>query len=179
VLDLMRKNLLMVARLPGGHTWHVLLCLLSILMAGSCSVAHPTNLNDWATYTNEQHGYSFDYPPEVQVQAPGKDNQTFQLNLNAEPLFEITAKPNELPGDAIYFLDTPSVVERQIGDLVWSAYLLPDGYCDGPNCSPAIYALRIGQAQMLYTIILHGQRTTNDLQESIVATFHFVEQIED
>jgi hypothetical protein len=125
----------------------------------------------WVTFTNEEYGYQFEYPAGVKVELTNKDGGQVSIDPGAGDPFQVTATREYLPGDALYYLDTPSSGERKIGENVWSEYRLPDGYCDGVGCSPPIYALRMEARDVLYTVTFASQDTITELQDQILSTF--------
>jgi hypothetical protein len=64
----------------------------------------------FATYTNVEYGFEFDYPAQVEVRVEEKPFQLLVYAESANP-FYIRATRDFLPGDATYFLDTSSTGE--------------------------------------------------------------------
>ena len=100
-----------------------------------------------------------------------KDASQVKVHAGTSDPFLVTAARDYSPAEAALYLDTASVGEREIGESLWSEFLLPDGYCDASRCSPPIYALRMGLGAVLYTVTFTSQDRTTELQESILSTF--------
>jgi len=129
----------------------------------------------WTVYVNDFYRYGFDYPPGTVLEVMDKDAGTVSVDTGSGDPFFVDARMDYLPGDVTIFLDTASIGQRSIGRIVWLEFALPEGYCDGPGCSPPIYALRMEYPGVLYTVTFYSQSTTTELQESILATFRILD----
>ncbi|NIM94555.1 MAG: hypothetical protein GTO18_12715 [Anaerolineales bacterium] len=128
----------------------------------------------WNTFINDIHHYAFDYPNSAIVETVGKDTSSIQIQTGTEETLLLDALTEYLPGDVIYFLDTTSIHQRQIGSFIWFEYVLPDGYCDGPSCSPPIYGLQMEHGKILYRVTIYSQESTTEIQDMILATFRII-----
>ncbi len=108
---------------------------------------------------------------EVQVEVIDKGASQVRVHAGTNEPFQVTGTRDYLPGDVLYYLDTPSSGEREIGENVWSEFVLPNGYCDAVGCSPPIYALQMESGHVLYRVIFTSQNTTTEFQEQILSTF--------
>src|SRR5574341_1954500 len=124
----------------------------------------PTAEPAWETFTNQEYGYQFEYPAGARVEVTNKGSQV-KVYAGTGEQFHVAATREYMPGDVLYYLDTPALGERTIGGNVWSEFALPDGYCDADRCSPPLYALRMEAGDVLYTVTFTSQDTTNELQE--------------
>lgn len=125
---------------------------------------------------NPDYGYAFEYPPTMTLEV--QSNQIV-LSMNSDsPWYSrwyIRASQDYTPMEAVYFLDTPSNGQITTGKTTWRTYYLPDGYCDGPGCSPPIYAVRAEVDDTLYTAFFYNQSSLTELQGQMLATFRLLE----
>jgi len=148
-----------------------LLFLISLAMMTGCQPAFPEVGPAWISYKNPEYGYEFKYPTEARVEVTIEDVGQVKVHTAMDDPFQIVVRGEYLPGEVLYYLDTAAVGERTIGENTWSEYVLPDGYCDAPVCSPPLYALQMEAGNILFTITFYSQKTTTELQEEILATF--------
>ena len=125
----------------------------------------------WITFKNQEYGYEFRYPSNARVDVLLDDASQVKVQIEPANPFEVMVTLQYTSADVLYYLDTASNGERNIGENVWSEFLLPDGYCDATNCSRPIYALKMEADNILFTVVFHSQKTTTELQDEILATF--------
>jgi hypothetical protein len=128
----------------------------------------------WSTFINEIYHYAFDYPNSAVIEVMDKDTNTIRIQTGIGETFLLNARAEYQPGDVTYFLDTASIGQRQIGNFIWLEYVLPDGYCDGSECSPPIYGLQMEHSDTLYRITIYSLETTTEIQDAILATFRII-----
>jgi len=130
----------------------------------------------WLTYTNTDYGFALDYPAGMTL-----ETQLGQFTLSTDPdspwykRWYIRATRDYTPADTTYFLDTTPNGETTIGQTTWTTYYLPEGYCDGPACSPPIYAFQAEFDHILYTIFFYDQSSLTELQTQVLSTFRMLE----
>ena len=166
------------------YQWGFTVCvvMISMLILSGCQSSNqpaassplPSATQDWITYIKEPYHYSFDYPKNMLVEVMKNDPKTVRVHAGSGEPFHISTLTEYSPGDAAYFLDTEAAGQRRIGEFTWQVYLLPDGYCDGPNCSPPIYGLQMEANQVLYRITIYSQDNPTPLQEAILATLRII-----
>lgn len=158
---------------------------LLIMLSAACSVtprslppesATPTLAStSWSTYTNAEYGFALDYPPNMTL-----ETQSDQVILSMDPdspwygRWYLRAERNYTPADALYFLDMTSNGQTTTGKTTWTTYYLPEGYCDGPSCSPPIYAVRAEFDHTLYTAFFYNQSSLTELQTQVLSTFRLL-----
>ena len=128
----------------------------------------------FATYTNVEYGFEFDYPAQVEVRVEEKPFQLLVYTESANP-FYVRATRDFSPGDAAYFLDTSSTGELVYGPYVWLTYNLPDGYADATGVSQPIYALQMQAEDVLYSVVFYNQDSLTEVQGQILSTFRLLE----
>jgi hypothetical protein len=151
-----------------------LICVgLVVLVACSSGQSISLDLPEsaWITYINEAYGYELHYPQDVRIEEMNKDASIVRIHTDVGDPFQIVATFQYSPGDVIYYLDSLSVGEHEIGGQIWSEYILPEGYCDGTGCSPPIYALQMEAAGVLYSVTFYSQSAMSTLQQQILSTF--------
>jgi len=135
----------------------------------------PTSTS-WLTYTNAEFGFALDYPPNMAL-----ETQSEQIVLSTDPdspwynRWYLRVERNYTPADALYFLDMTSNGQTTTGQTTWTTYYLPEGYCDGPGCSPPIYAVRAEFNHVLYTAFFYNQSSLAELQTRILSTFRLLQ----
>ena len=140
-------------------------------MLTACQPAIPAVKPAWITFKNQEYGYEFRYPSAARVDVTLKDASQVEVQIGPGDPFQVTGTLEYTSADMLYYLDTPSIGERTIGENIWSEFALPDGYCDATGCSSPMYALRMESGNILFTVIFFSQKTTTELQEEILATF--------
>jgi len=129
----------------------------------------------WSTYTSAEYGFALDYPTSMNLET---QPQQIVLSTDADSPWDsrwyLRAEQNYTPADALYFLDTPSNGQITTGQTTWTTYYLPEGYCDGPSCSPPIFALRVEFDHALYTAFFYNQSSLTELQTEVFATFRLL-----
>jgi len=131
---------------------------------------------NWKTYTNTQYNFSFKYPEYVILEDKSVPGMA-QVILAAEGFSEtkVTASKSDLSD---FYLDASPSGKATIGGISGNKYFLPQGYCDGPTCSPPILAASIINNGTKYVVsIFVGKEASNftDLQNQILSTFKFIE----
>ena len=126
----------------------------------------------WSTYLNAEYGFALDYPTKMTLET---QPQQIVLSTDADSPWDsrwyLRTERNYTSADALYFLDTPSNGQITTGQTTWTTYYLPEGYCDGPSCSPPIFALRVEFDQTLYTASFYNQSSLTELQTQVLSTF--------
>ena len=124
-------------------------------------------------YRNENFKFVFVYPTDVTIQVY---EAPFEVRVSTGPAdtFSISATLDYLPGDVLYFLDTEPSEQRVLGYNTWQTYELPNGYCDGPECSSSIYALQMEVGQVLYKVVFYNQMSMTPIQEQILSTLQIL-----
>ncbi|UCF61635.1 MAG: hypothetical protein JSV37_02830 [Anaerolineaceae bacterium] len=191
-----RKAILMLQRLEKlryvwwGVIWGVII-LVATLASGCNTFSEPEmpsptlspsqeltpgsfTAEGWNTFINDAYHYAFDYPNSAIVEVMDKSTETIRIQTSGNDLFLLYALVDYLTGDVTYFLDTAPIGQRQIGDFIWLEYFLPDGYCDGPDCSPPIYGLQMEHGDTLYRVMIYSQESTTEIQDVILATFRII-----
>jgi hypothetical protein len=129
----------------------------------------------WSTYTNAEHGFAIDYPADMTLET---QSQQIILSRDADSPWDsrwyLRTERNYTPADALYFLDTPSNGQITTGRTTWTTYYLPHGYCDGPSCSPPIFALQVEFDHTLYTAFFYNQSSLTELQIQVLSTFRLL-----
>ena len=121
---------------------------------------------------NAEYGFAIDYPTKMILEA---QPQQIVLSTDTDSPWDsrwyLRAERDYTPADALYILDTPSNGQITTGQTTWTTYYLPEGYCDGPSCSPPIFALRAEFDQTLYTAFFYNQSSLTELQTQVFSTF--------
>ena len=129
----------------------------------------------WSTYTNAEYGFAIDYPAHMTLET---QSQQIVLSIDADSPWDrrwyLRTERNYTPADALYFLDTPSNGQITTGQTTWTTYYLPEGYCDGPSCSPPTFALRAEFDHTLYTAFFYNQSSLTELQNQVFSTFRLL-----
>ena len=119
-----------------------------------------------------EYGFALDYPTKMTLET---QPQQIVLSTDADSPWDsrwyLRTERNYTSADALYFLDTPSNGQITTGQTTWTTYYLPEGYCDGPSCSPPIFALRVEFDQTLYTAFFYNQSSLTELQTQVLSTF--------
>lgn len=131
-------------------------------------------ISGWKSYLNENYAFAFDYPSDVALEVSEKGPFEVRVSADGDNPFSISATRDYLPGEVTYFLDTAPSGQRVLGEYTWQTYELPEGYCDGPGCSPPLYALQMEVEQVLYKVVFYDQATMTPLQEQILSTFRLL-----
>jgi hypothetical protein len=130
----------------------------------------------WLTYTKTEYGFALDYPANMILEP---QSQQIVLSPDADSPWDsrwyLRIEQNYTPADALYFLDTPSNGQVTTGQTTWTTYYLPEGYCDGPGCSPPIFALRAEFDHTLYTAFFYNQSSLTELQTQVFSTFRLLQ----
>lgn len=133
------------------------------------------NPTAWSTYTNAEYDFALDYPANMTLET---QSQQIVLSADADSPWDsrwyLRTERNYAPADALYFLDTPSNGQITTGQTTWTTYYLPEGYCDGPSCSPPIFALRAEFDHTLYTAFFYNQSSLTELQTQVFSTFRLL-----
>jgi hypothetical protein len=130
----------------------------------------------WLTYRNAEYGFALDYPSNMTLET--QSDQVILSTVPDSPWYSrwyLRAERNYTPADALYFLDMTSNGQTTTGQTTWTTYYLPEGYCDGPSCSPPIYALRAEFDHTLYTAFFYNQSSLTELQTRVLSTFRLLE----
>ncbi|MBU3935273.1 hypothetical protein KJ909_01230 [Patescibacteria group bacterium] len=135
---------------------------------------------DWKTYKNDKYELEFKYPSNYSFFEYDNDQHNIQklqifIKKGEAVFLEIWVNKKYLPGDTQYFLDTQSNGIKNISANAWKTYYLSQGYCDGPGCSPPIFALQTEKNNILYSVSFQNQSEITDLQEKILSTFRFTD----
>jgi hypothetical protein len=123
-----------------------------------------------------EYGFALEYPPNMSLEV-----QSDRIILSPDPdsslysRWYLRSERDYTPMVALYFFDTPSDGQTTTGQTTWTTYHLPEGYCDGPGCSPPIYALRAEFDDVLYTVIFYNQSSLTELQAQMLSTFRLLE----
>ena len=143
-------------------------------------VPSPTSLADptanWKIYVNKSLGFEVMYPPLVQIDKELNDQYNRLTIFKGDGLnFEVRLreKPKEISLDNYYYMDSP--IARKIALLNGSVnvYEMPNGYCDGPECSKPFTAVVTQNDSNLYHISFFGDAELSDIENRILSTFRF------
>jgi len=131
---------------------------------------------NWKTYTNDQYHFSFKYPEWVILDDKSVAG-TAQVLLIAQGFNEtkISARKDD---QSEYYLDTAPVGRAVIGNLSGNKYRLPQGYCDGPECSSPILAVTVVNNGIKYIFSVYVGKDVNtftELESQILSTFEFTQ----
>ena len=133
----------------------------------------PDPAADWKTYRNEKYKYSFNYPPNLNIEDKSVEsiNQFEIISQKGRKIIIYAKKGNKQP----YYLDHSSSGKINFGKLMGEKYVLPKGYCDGPDCTPPIIAAVVYNEGFKYVFSVQGDTGFNDIENKILSTFQFLD----
>ena len=137
----------------------------------------PDETANWEEYKNNRYKFSFKYPKALILEDVSTES-ILQLKLVAQAFRETTISAMETE-EQLYYLDTPPSGEVKVGVLSGKKYLLPNGYCDGPSCSPPNLAAVVYKNGFRYVFSVFVEKDSNnftDLENQILSTFKFTDQ---
>lgn len=139
----------------------------------------PDTTADWESFYNNFSGVGVKYPSDWGFEEDHRRGFPVLIFYEGPPesfveSFRVEIREDYLPGDVIYFLDTPSTGDVVIGGNTWKVYYLPEGYSDGgETASGPIYALQIEKEGFLYKAIFFDQSEASETQKQILSTITF------
>jgi len=136
----------------------------------------PDETANWEEYKNNRYKFSFKYPKALILEDVSTES-ILQLKLVAQAFRETTISAMETE-EQLYYLDTPPSGEVKVGVLSGKKYLLPNGYCDGPSCSPPNLAAVVYKNGFRYVFSVFVEKDSNnftDLENQILFTFKFTD----
>ncbi len=133
-----------------------------------------TDTKNWKTFSNSTYGFQLKYPETFTAQ-PNSFSSGYQVIFqsgNTSPAV-VTAYPNTTTSlDKFYYLDfNQSTQKNTLGQQPAATYIAPDGYCDGPGCSPPFIAVAIKKSNTVYVISLSGDTTISTAEQAMLDSF--------
>ncbi|MEA2007368.1 MAG: hypothetical protein U9O20_04400 [Patescibacteria group bacterium] len=126
----------------------------------------------WQTHRNDELGLEFKYPKEyVFDDKSSVKNIAFDFRKNTNDFFIVKLKKGE---PIEFYLDTVANSETTIDGVSANIYKLPEGYCDGPGCSPSLVVVNSYKDGTNYAIEFFGTKELDDEKKLILSSFKFL-----
>lgn len=135
------------------------------------------DLSDWQMYRNEKYGFEVEHPKDYRLKENTFGEGDFQVTFEKTKTecFAVRVEPardNKELGASI-FLDNEPIGKSIMGGEQANKFILPNGYCDGPGCTPPIVAVKTTQNNAFYSAIFYGATDISENNNRILSTFKF------
>lgn len=147
------------------------LAVVSVLGLSACQTSNEIPLK---TYENKIAGYRIGYPTDYQVTEEDQSTRlttTFQKN-NTDPYFWVQAEKASSPSAS--YLDFEPTDTVQLGEYEAKMYVAPNGYCDGPGCSPPFIAFQTFTGDRELLIIFYNTTQLGPMEKAVYASFEIL-----
>lgn len=122
------------------------------------------------TYTNEEYGFTFDYPADFELWEEQTSMRTY-INMNG--LYELlTLEVSEQETESFYSSQPISRVDTFNG-IDWS-YHEPSEYCDAGECNDTVPGYTTRKNNLLFTLTISAPNSDPATATKIISTFRFL-----
>ncbi len=122
----------------------------------------------WKVYFNEVFGHKVRYPADFSIKDHGtKDKSQIELFKDNYKIVIRASKEKETP----YYLDQESSGEIKLGGLNGKQFQFPNGYCDGPECSPPFVAAVAYLSDNQYVLEFYNTIEITGIYQQILSSF--------
>ncbi len=134
-----------------------------------------SSTENWKTYASADYKFSFLYPGSSTIEEVGQKGEWLQVVVDKgkKTSSSVKAMLKFEPNDPDFYLDSPSIGQKTVGENVWKLFSLPKGYGDGPGFSSPLFAWQVKKNSILYTVTFYNQSEISASQEEIISAFKF------
>ena len=122
------------------------------------------------TFTDTKGQYTLTYPGIYDKNDLSTDSQIFRIfKKNDNEYFYVRVKKVEKETE--FYRDTESTKTAKIGGFDAKVFELPEGYCDGPECTDPFIAVIVFNDLTEYIFEFYNINELGETEEAILASF--------
>lgn len=139
---------------------------------------------EWKTYTNQSQSYSLEYPASYIVtdRSIKTDGSTLEFKKNEKTYFIARVQESwKKEGESFAYLDHNPTDTKSFGGEIGYIYVLEQGSCDGPGCSPPLVVVAVEKNGKIYALEFYTTESNFDLpiifneeEKNIIKSFKFL-----